>query len=169
MSVLDYNGQRAQSNVTGIDGGSPDTGEMRRKYNFAEQFTELAIDQTPFFRIVSKIGAKPTDDPQFKFTEKRQSWMKRYGYCLGVGTVSANASIASGGDGEIDTETYIYMGTDYLSQGNIQNVIGQTGKSVGDAGTRPEFYLENQVIKINVSGTKGGDMSDYRLYQILTD
>ena len=67
MSVLDYDNGRNLGNVTGIDGGTPNTGEMRRKYNFAEKFTELSIDQTPFFRIVSKIGTKPTDDPQFKF------------------------------------------------------------------------------------------------------
>jgi len=71
--LSNYDGPRVLSNVTGIAGGDADgnTGEMRRKYNFAEQFTELSIDQTPFFRIVSKIGKKPTDDPQFKFTEKR--------------------------------------------------------------------------------------------------
>jgi hypothetical protein len=171
MSVLDYDGGRQQSNVTGIAGGSPDTGEMRRKYNFAEQFTELAIDQTPFFRIVSKIGTKPTDDPQFKFTEKRQSWMKRYGYCLGFGTAAADLSIVTGALTATiaDDEDYLYMGTDYLSAGNKQNIIGQTGKSIGDVGTRPEFYLENQVIKINVSNTAGGDMDDYKLFQILKD
>ena len=68
------------SSVTGLSGGSPDTGEMRRKFNFAERFSELAVEQTPFFRLVSKVGKRPTDDPQFKFTEKRGSWNKRYAY-----------------------------------------------------------------------------------------
>jgi hypothetical protein len=45
--------------------------------------SELAIDQTPFFRFVSMVAKKPVDDPQFKFTEKRQSWMKRYCYVVG--------------------------------------------------------------------------------------
>ena len=150
MGVLDYTGMRSQTNVTGIAGGSPDTGEMRRKYNFAEKFTELAIDQTPFFRIVSKIGSKPTDDPQFKFTEKRQSWMKRYGYCIGVGSdTECLSQKTSGNTGSVIAgESYLYMTTDYLNQGNIQNIIGQTGKAVGDAGTQPQFYLDNQVIKL---------------------
>jgi len=64
------------SKVTGLDGGDANgkTGELRRKYDFSERFTELAIQQTPFFRLVQKIGKKPTDDPQFKFTEKIKSW-----------------------------------------------------------------------------------------------
>ena len=178
MSVLNYaseanDSMRQQSNVTGIDGGTPNTGEMRRKYNFAEQFTELALDQTPFFRIVSKIGTKPTDDPQFKYTEKRQSWMKRYGYCIGWGaSATNNASFTSGESAPDvlgDTPAYIYMSTDYLSAGNKQNVVGQTGKAIGDAGTRPEFYLDNQIIKINVASAAGGDMVDYKLFQIEHD
>tara|TARA_Y100000593_G_C4294496_1_gene329923 strand:+ start:346 stop:1959 length:1614 start_codon:yes stop_codon:yes gene_type:complete len=172
MATLSYSGQRNVSDVTGISGGSPDTGEMRRKYNFAEKFTELSIDQTPFFRLVSKIGKKPTDDPNFKYTEKRQSWHKRYGYCLGDGAVDSCTNIAAGGDGNLaDDHTaagakYLYMATDYLSQGNIQNIIGQTGKSIGSAGTRPEFYLEKQVIKINYSSTAGGSMAGYGLFQV---
>lgn len=167
MSVIDYGtGAQNLGNVTGIDGGSPNTGEMRRKYNFAEKFTELSIDQTPFFRIVSKIGTKPTDDPQFKFTEKRQSWMKRYGYCVGVGTASANQSADSSLSSVIAAQSYLYMATDYLSQGNIQNIIGQTGKAIGATGTRPEFFLPNQIVKIPVGSAAGGSMSDYRLYQI---
>ena len=172
MSTLSYSGQRNLSNVTNIDGGSPNTGEMRRKYNFSEKFTELSIDQTPFFRLVSKIGKKPTDDPQFKYTEKRQSWHKRYGYCLGDGSATVVTNIASGGTGALaDDHTanaakYLYMATDYASQGNIQNIVGQTGKSIGAAGTRPEFYLKKQVIKVNYSATAGGEMAGYGMFQV---
>ena len=177
MSTINYSGNQAMSNVTGIaghTGDTPDTGEMRRKYNFSEQFTELAIDQTPFFRLVSKIGTKPTDDPQFKFTEKRGSWHKRYAYCLGAG-VDTPADIdaaATAMDADLDAaEDHLYMATDYLSQGNIQNIIGQTGNGVGAAGTRPEFYLEGQVIKINYKSTidnsgSDGSFQDYALYRI---
>ena len=56
MSVLDYTGQQVLSDSTGIAGGSPDTGEMRRKYNFAEKFTELSIDQTPFSGLYLRLG-----------------------------------------------------------------------------------------------------------------
>jgi hypothetical protein len=162
MSTLDYNGNQSISDITGISGGTPDTGEMRRKYNFSEQFTELALDQTPFFRLVSKIGNKPTDDPQFKFTEKRQSWMKRYAYCIGAGDATT-----AGLDGDLDaSETHLYMATDYKNQGNIQNVIGQAGVEVGDAGTMPKFYLKNQVIKVNYASTAGGGFADYALYKV---
>ena len=64
-------------------GASLETGDMRRKYNFGDRVSELAIPQDPFFRFVSKVGKKPTDDPQFKFTEKRDSWHKRYAYVIG--------------------------------------------------------------------------------------
>jgi len=166
MSVTNYSGQR--DNVGIIAGGSPDTGEMRRKYNFAEQFTELSIDQTPFFRLVSKIGNKPTDDPNFKFTEKRQSWMKRYGYCVAVDS-AANTGEADpmAFDGDLDiADSVLYMATDYKSHGNIQSIIGQSGIALGATGTRPEFYLEGQVIKVNYSATAGGAFQDFALYRV---
>ena len=172
MSVLDYTGQQVLSDVTGISGGSPDTGEMRRKYNFAEKFTELSIDQTPFFRLVSKIGKKPTDDPQFKFTEKRQSWMKRYAYPVMASAVDDEAVGTSVGvyDGQLEpTDLNLFMATDYLSHGNIQNIIGQDGAAIGSAGTRPEFYLPHQVIKINyvpAANNIGGASDNYALFKI---
>jgi len=43
-----------------VDGSGLQTGDLRRKYDFSEQFSELSIDQTPFFRLVSKINSKPT-------------------------------------------------------------------------------------------------------------
>ena len=171
-NLANYGNARVLSNVTDIDGGTPNTGEMRRKYNFADKFTELSIDQTPFFRLVAKIGKKPTDDPQFKFTEKRQSWMKRYAYCVGAGTVDTEVVTAdqlSGTnlDGNLDkADVYLYMATDYKSHGNIQNIIGQAGADIGDAGTRPEFYLPNQVIKVNYGTTNDGSFSDFALYKI---
>ena len=42
-----------------------DTGVLRRKYDFGDRVSELAIAQDPFFRLVSKVGKKPTDDPEF--------------------------------------------------------------------------------------------------------
>ena len=66
--------------ATWSDGTSKDTGDLRRKFNFGDKVSELSIAQDPFFRFVSKVGKKPTDDPAFKFTEKRGSWHKRYAY-----------------------------------------------------------------------------------------
>ena len=59
-----------------------DTGALRRKYNFGDRVSELAIAQDPFFRMVSKLSKKPTDDPEFKFTERRPSFHKRYAYIV---------------------------------------------------------------------------------------
>jgi hypothetical protein len=62
--------------ATWSDGTSKDTGDLRRRYNFGDRVSELAISQDPFFRFVSKVAKKPTDDPEFKFTERRPSyWM----------------------------------------------------------------------------------------------
>jgi len=60
------------------------------------------------------------------------------------------------------------MATDYLAAGNIFNVIGQTGKALGAEGTQPAFYLDKQVIKVNLTDDNGGseDIKDYALFQI---
>ena len=159
-------------------GSSLSTGDLRRRYNFGTRFSELAIAQTPFFRLVSTIARKPTDDPSFKFTEKRQSWMKRYCYVVGMINASttdvfndatltgygADATIALG-----DT-VKLYMATDYKSAGNIQNVQGQSSGeiTVGGSGTAPEFLMPNQILQVNLSATAGGGttISDYALVRV---
>ena len=155
-------------------GSSLSTGDLRRRYDFSERFSELAIDQTPFFRLVSSLAKKPTDDPSFKFTEKRQSWMKRYAYVVGFYNGSAdkfddatlkesdNTALSLGG------EVKLYMATDYFSAGNIQNVQGQSNGAIkiGDGGTAPEFFQLNQVIKVPMAATAGGATNDYMLVRI---
>ena len=163
-----------------FQGSSLSTGDLRRKYNFAERFSELAIDQTPFFRLVSKIAKKPTDDPSFKFTEKRQSWMKRYAYVVGFRTNSGNDSFDNAAIQAVKASSpasialgdtiKVWMATDYESAGNLQNISGQSNGAIaiGAAGTAPEFLLPNQIIQINLSSTdKGGtDINDYMLVKI---
>ena len=36
--------------------GSLSTGDLRRRYNFGDRVSELAIAQDPFFRFVSKLA-----------------------------------------------------------------------------------------------------------------
>ena len=126
------------------------TGDLRRKYNFGDRVSELAIPQDPFFRFVSKVGKKPTDDPQFKWTEKRDSWHKRYAYVVAFNSAGSievdNAELDDsvlGGAVALGGTVALYMATDYKSTGNIQNVYGQSGNKVdiGGTGTRPEFFL----------------------------
>ena len=137
------------------DGTSKDTGDLRRKYNFGDRVSELNIAQDPFFRFVSKVAKKPTDDPEFKFTERRASYHKRYAYitahgaAIGVAT-TGDATVAGGALDQGDTY-YFKMGTDYKSSGNITSISGQSASKVdvGDAGTAPAFFIPGQVIKIN--------------------
>ena len=158
-----------------LAGSTLDTGDLRRRYDFSNRFGELALAQTPFFRLVSGLAKKPTDDPSFKFTEKRQSWLKRYAYVVGFHNGSAavhndatlvesDASALSAGG-----EVKLYMATDYFSAGNIQNVKGQSNGQIkiGDAGTAPEFFQDNQVLKVPTSSTNGGGpATDYMLVRV---
>jgi len=134
------------------------TGDLRRKYNFGDRVSELAIPQDPFFRFVSKVGKKPTDDPQFKWTEKRDSWHKRYAYVIG--------HVANGADSFTDSQMdqsdaaaivsaagqkmAVYMSTDYKNTGNIQNIYGNTTNAVdvGATDTEPGFFLPGQLVKL---------------------
>jgi len=161
------------------DGTSKDTGDLRRKYNFGDRVSELAIAQDPFFRFVSKVGKKPTDDPEFKFTERRPSYHKRYAYVMGHvdnGSDSfANAELdqsnTSGAVSATGQTVKLYMATDYKSGGNIGNIYGQSGTKVdvGATGTRPSFFLPGQVVKIPISATAGGgDVGGYHLMKVDT-
>ena len=82
MADLFYTGGTTSSlNLdTAATYGTIDTGDLRRKYNFGDRVSELAIAQDPFFRFVSKLNKKPTDDPHFQFTEKRGAYHKRYAF-----------------------------------------------------------------------------------------
>ena len=163
-------------------GSSLNTGVLRRKYNFGDRVSELAIAQTPFFRFVSKVGKNPTDDPQFKFTERRPSFHKRYAYVVGyvVSTDEAffdNASLKNYDDAgssaaqaiAVGDTLKLYMAGDYKSGGNIQNIYGQAAGEIkiGADGTAPNFFLKHQIIKVPLSDvSQGGAPSKYVLAKI---
>jgi len=141
-----------------IAGSALSTGDLRRKYNFGDRVSELAIAQDPFFRFLSKVSKKPTDDHQFKFTERRPSYHKRYAYVVKHGTSVANlaqtdASVTAANIDPGDTY-YFQLMTDYKSAGNIGQVRG-SGNSirVGDTGTQPGFIIPGQLMKIPFHGT----------------
>jgi len=164
-------GDTASSNVaSGLrHGPSKDTGDLRRKFNFGDRVSELQLMQDPFFRLVSMCAKKPTDDPEFKYTERRPSWHKRYAYVSNHGT-SAPASI-QGGDASVTAahltageQYYFTMVTDYLSEGNKTNVHGQSTNEIspGDEGTQPSFFIPGQVVKIPVnSAVTAGSWTDH--------
>ena len=153
------------------DGTSKDTGDLRRKYNFGDRVSELSISQDPFFRFVSKVAKKPTDDPEFKFTERRPSYHKRYAYACGFvnsagSDVFGDSEIIASNDGGAGTSVVqgdtikVYMAGDYKSSGNLQNVYGNTDNdwSVGATGTRPAFFLPGQLVKIPMSSATDGTL-----------
>ena len=138
LSVITPNTDLTVADVDGLGPGtstSLDTGDLRRKYNFGDRFSELAIAQDPFFRFLSKVSKKPVDDPQFKWAEKRPSFHKRYAYAVGhyaAGAISPHDSeldlastegTAASSAGDI---VELAFATDWKSSGNIQNVYGQS-------------------------------------------
>jgi len=155
LSVSDFDG-RGPGTSTDLS-----TGDIRRKYNFGSRVSELAIPQDPFFRLASKVAKKPVDDPQFKFSEKRPSFHKRYAYVMGYvqndgADEFADSTIEAYNDGGTGTSVAVgdslklYMAGDYKSAGNVQNVYGNTSSKidVGASGTTPKFFLPGQIIKI---------------------
>ena len=152
------------------------TGALRRKYNFGDKVSELSLAQDPFFRFVSMVSKKPTDDPSFKFTEKRSSYTKRYAY---IGDYSTSAAAvpataptsASPNPAAGDVYTFGFF-TDYSSNGNNQNIYGQTiTYAEGVQYTQPLFFIPGQIVKIPV-GAAGAlnelpaDVTDYTLWKV---
>ena len=147
------------------------TGDLRRKYNFGDRVSELALAQDPFFRFVSKVSKKSTDDPAFKWAEKRPSWNKRYAYATGyVLNTGADAfgdatllAFNDGGTPVAGDSIKLYMSGDYKTEGNVQNIFGNTTNKidVGDAGTSPLFFLPGQLIKVPMMTDGGTDASTW--------
>lgn len=139
------------------------TGDLRRRFDFSDRVSELSPDQTPFFTMLSKVAKKATTDPEFKTLEQRHMWHKRYAYLVAIdndGTVVGSGGTNNDtGWNKFEFESTelqakdVFLAkfeTDYLSAGNVQNVLGQTGTAVGAAGTKPIFFLKNQIVKIPV-------------------
>ena len=154
-----YIGPFADTDSPGSAGSNLDTGDLRRKFNFGDRVSELAVSQDPFFRFVSSVAKVNTDDPEFKFTERRGSWHKRYAYVsewgVSAGALAHTQATLSAGSIDVDDILYVKMVADYKSQGNITNVHGNASFQIGASGTRPEFFLEDQIIKINTHATDG--------------
>ena len=152
------------------------TGALRRKYDFGSMVSELALAQDPFFRFVSMVAKKPTDDPSFKFTEKRSSYTKRYAYIADYSTSAASVPATAV---ETDAALTPVVGTpwsfgfftDYSSNGNLQNIKGQVASYVeGSPYTQPQFFIPGQIIKIphasnNANGI-AGTVSGYTLWKV---
>jgi hypothetical protein len=172
-----YSGQGLNS-LAGAAASTHNTGALRRKYNFGDRVSELALAQDPFFRFVSMVSKKPTDDPTFKFTEKRSSYTKRYAYVADF-DASAGSSPATtvGGTGNdlspSSGDVYTFsMFTDYNADGNMTNIYGQTVNYFeGVKGTQPKFFIPGQIVKIphgaaSTDNNLTSELTGYTLWKI---
>jgi len=152
------------------------TGDLRRKFNFGDRVSELSIAQDPFFRFVSKVSKKATDDPSFKFTEKRPSWMKRYAYpsAFSADGVTWDEGLNADGSTEYNayetagSTVYVKMVSDYLNNGNVSSIYNNTGSDVllGDDGTQPKFFFAGQLVKIPFAAAAAGAPASYAVIKV---
>ena len=150
------------------------TGALRRKYNFGDKVSELSLAQDPFFRFVSMVSKKPTDDPSFKFTEKRSSYTKRYAYMsdfstAGIATPATDPS-TSGTPAAGNNYTMSFF-CDYNNDGNQGNIYGQVVDfQEGTEGGQPKFFIPGQIIKVPHASTAAladsGTVSGYTLWKV---
>ena len=168
-----YSGQGLRS-LDASAASTYNTGALRRKYNFGNYVTELALAQDPFFRFLSMVSKKPTDDPTFKFTEKRSSYTKRYAYMSDFSTsaisVPATDPSTTGTPAAGDVYSFAFF-TDYNNDGNMQNVHGQVTKYFeGVDGTQPKFFIPGQIIKVphatTAANADAGTVSGYSLWKV---
>jgi hypothetical protein len=147
-------------------GSSLDTGDLRRGYGFLPipDATQVGPANSPLLAIVSKMRKRPTDDPQPKTLERRSSVHRRYAYVVAHGTSVSGYSTtdATVTYTNVDAgDTYwVRMAADYKSAGNIGIVYDAEGNSrsafqIGASGTRPEFFLVGQVVKIPCIASAG--------------
>ena len=169
-----YSGQGLNS-TSGAAASALNTGALRRKYNFGNYVSELALAQDPFFRFLSMVSKKPTDDPEFKFTEKRSSYTKRYAYMadLDVSGASVPATNPDAGDlTPVEGQVYSFgFFTDYNSDGNMTNIYGQVADYVeGIKGTQPKFFIPGQIIKVphatTTANAVAGTVSGFTLWKV---
>ena len=110
--------------------------DSRRMFNFGERVAELNPAASPFFAYLSKVAKKPTDDPVFKFLEKRHQWQRRnfkVTSAVSAKTWSSNDASLNIVDGD-----NLFLSVDYDVYG--RKVAGSTKK--------PEFLTVGQTIAL---------------------
>ena len=166
FKLADFEATTAPNNPGAGSGASENllTGALRRKYNFGDRVSELNVAQDPFFRFLSKVSKRPTDDPVFKYTELTPSWHKRYAYVSDASNVAGPSGIAANCDlfDAVGETWYAKMGCDYSNKGNLQNILGQTVRHVvAGSDTAPLFFLAGQVVKFAVKDATSKVYTDY--------
>jgi len=172
-------GAFSDADSPGSSGSNLDTGDLRRKFNFGDRVSELSLAQDPFFRFVSMAAKKPTDDPQFKFTEQRGSWNKRYAYpsafsndnSTWVEDQTASATTQYDTYETTSNTVYVKMVSDYKNSGNVTSIFGNTSNDIllGDDGTMPKFFIPGQLVKIPFgAGGAAPVMGSYAIIKVIS-
>ena len=143
--------------IAGV-GTGPEAGDLRRKYNFGNKVSEINIASTPFFRFLSMVGKKPTDDPEFKSMEYRHQWQRRWAFVADAGLAITALGVLTDfttADHALDSELAqadtiaLIMKSDYSNVGKVAP-YGQTSL-YGTAGTTPIYLLKDQLLKVPVT------------------
>jgi len=62
--------------------------------------------------------------------------------------------------------TKVTMACDYESAGNIGSVYGGTAIEIGASGTKPEFFIPGQLVKIPTAAVVGDPATDYGVFKV---
>jgi len=121
--------------VNPVQGVSID--DSRRIFNFGERVAELNPASSPFFAYLSAVAKKPTDDPVFKFLEKRHQWQRRNFAIKGTQSEATKTADASWAPAEFNL-TGVEVDVDY----DIY------GRKVTGSGFKAEFLTVGQMIAL---------------------
>ena len=128
--------------------------DSRRIFNFGERVAELNPAASPFFAYLSAVAKKPTDDPVFKFLEKRHQWQRRNFFVKAADTLTADASwVASEfnlSSFEVDVDYDIY------------------GRKVSGGEYKAEFLQVGQMIAMEATATLSSTASPVIAYYRIT-
>ena len=127
--------------------------DSRRIFNFGERVAELNPAASPFFAYLSKVAKKPTDDPVFKFLEKRHQWQRRNFFVKAEDTLTASSWTASDfnlSSFEVDVDYDIY------------------GRKVSGGEYKAEFLQVGQMIAMEATATLSSTASPVIAYYRIT-
>ena len=128
--------------------------DSRRIFNFGERVAELNPAASPFFAYLSKVAKKPTDDPVFKFLEKRHQWQRRNFFVKAADTLTADGSWEAADFNltsfEVDVDYDIY------------------GRKVSGGEYKAEFLQVGQMIAMEATATLSSSASPVIAYYRIT-
>ena len=130
--------------------------DSRRIFNFGERVAELNPAASPFFAYLSKVAKKPTDDPVFKFLEKRHQWQRRNFFIDNASNITLTADAS-------------WEAADFnLSSAVIDVNYDIYGRKVSGGEYKAEFIQVGQMIAIEATATLASVASAVIVYYRVT-